>query len=247
MAPPDTIRPGSDTIRPGSALATEPGLAEALAARIPPLEAAAASGGRAEKRMLANAADTYSLLAALPWQRLNYRFGHWAAEANFWKALLTFDAWESYRWQRNEESFQVLDPHGGQRLGELYAQAQLKRLNGTPYAAPEVIMQPGGTLEFAGDPATIGVYRMPGGGADAIRFTWNPYLNNGTLREGIAALRAGTAGQLPPPYQFVDWDLLDKYRVWFTESRDKPSGKAPWAAEARLYRPGGPARFGKSR
>ena len=55
------------------------------------------------------------------------------------------------------------------------------------------------------------------------------------------------AGQLPPPYQFVDWDLLDKYRVWFADSPDKPAGKAPWASEARLYRPGGPPRFGTSR
>ncbi|MFI5890081.1 hypothetical protein ACIA5D_08160 [Actinoplanes sp. NPDC051513] len=236
-----------DIVRPGSALATEPGLATALAAAIPPLEAAAASGGKAEKSALANANDTYSLLAALPWQRANYRIGHWASEATVWKALLTFDAWESYRWQRNEERFQVLDPHGGRRLGELYSQAELRRMNGKPYAAPELIVPPGGTLEFAGDPATIGVYRPPGGGADSIRFSWNPYLNNEVLRDGIAALRAGTADRLPPPYQFVDWDLLDKYRVWFTESRDKPGGKAPWASEARLYRPGGPPRFGKSR
>ncbi|WP_433362619.1 hypothetical protein ACQPZX_30645 [Actinoplanes sp. CA-142083] len=229
----------ADTVRPGSALATEPGLAAALAA--------AASAGSGDRRAQADAADTYSLLAALPWQRLNYRIGHWASEANTWKALLTFDAWESYRWQRNEERFQVLDPHSGQRLGELYTQAELRRLNGSAYAAPELIVPPGGTLDFAGDPATVGVYRPPGGGADAIRFTWNPYLNNGVLRDGIKALREGTADRLPPPYQFVDWDLLDKYRVWFTESRDKPGGKAPWASEARLYRPGGPPRFGRSR
>jgi len=173
--------------------------------------------------------------------------GHWASEANVWKAALTFDAWESYRWQRNEDSFQVLDPHGGARLGELYSQAKLRKLNGTPYERPEAIVAPGGTLEFAGDPATIGVYRPPGGGADTIRLSWNPYLNNEVLRDGIAALRDGSAGQLPPPYQFVDWDLLDKYRVWFADSPDKPAGKAPWASEARLYRPGGPPRFGKSR
>ncbi|HEX5198786.1 hypothetical protein ACFQS1_02330 [Paractinoplanes rhizophilus] len=237
----------ADTVRPGSALAADPGLAATLAAAIPPLQAAAASGGRDAKRALANAVDTYSLLAALPWQRMTYRIGHWASEANTWKALLTFDAWESYRWQRNEERFQVLDPHGGQRLGELYTQAELRRLNGGPYAAPEVLGPPGGTLEFAGDPATIGVYRPPGGAAGAIRLTWNPYLNHEVLRDGIKALREGAADRLPPPYQFVDWDLLDKYRVWFTESRDKPAGKAPWAAEARLYRPGGPPQFGKSR
>jgi hypothetical protein len=239
--------PPPDTIRHGSALAAVPRLAAAHPPPNPPLEAAAASGGKAEKTALADAYDTYSLLAALPWHRLNYRIGHWASEANTWKALLTFDAWESYRWQRNEERFQVLDPHGGRRLGELYAQAELRRLSGKPYAAPEVIVPPGGTLEFAGDPATIGVYRPPGGEAGTIRLSWNPYLNRVVLRDGIKALREGTADRLPPPYQFVDWDLLDKYRVWFTESRDKPSGKAPWAAEARLYRPGGPPRFGGSR
>jgi hypothetical protein len=239
MAPPDQIRPGS-------ALATDPDLAGALAAALPPLEAAAAGGGKREKEALANAYDTWSLLAALPWQRVNYRWGRWQSEANTWKALITFDAWESYRWQRNDETFQVIDPHTGQRLGELYSQAKLGRMIGAPYDRPEPLVQPGGTLEFAGDPATIGVYRLPGAGAD-LRFSWNPWLNNVTLRDGIAALRSGAADRLPPPYQFVDWDLLDKYRAWFTEQPGRPSGKAPWAAEARLYRPGGGARFGKSR
>ncbi|WP_433306264.1 hypothetical protein ACQP2F_20320 [Actinoplanes sp. CA-030573] len=239
MAPPDPIRPGS-------ALATDAGLAAQLAAALPALESAAASGGKREKEALDNARDTWSLLAALPWQRLNYRWGRWQSEANPWKGVLTFDAWESYRWTRNHETFQLFDPHSGQRLGELYSQEKLGKMVGKPYDGPETLVQPGGAVEFAGNPATIGVYRLPGAGAE-IRFSWNPWLNHLALRDGIAALRSGAAGQLPPPYQFVDWDLLDKYRRWYTEQPDKPSGKAPWAAEARLYRPGGPARFGRSR
>jgi hypothetical protein len=155
-----------------------------------------------------------------------------------WKALITFDAWESYHWARNDETFQVIDPYEGKRLGEFAAQAK------GPYA--EVIVAPGGSLEFAGHPGSIGVYRPAGGGAETIRLSWNPWLNNVVLREGIAALRSGVADQPPPPYQFVDLDLLDKYRRWFVDQPEKPVGKAPWANEARLYRPGGPARFGKS-
>ncbi|HYU03720.1 MAG TPA: hypothetical protein VEL02_07745 [Jatrophihabitantaceae bacterium] len=237
----------TDAIRPDSALATDPNLAAALAAELPPIEAAAASGGKREKLALANALDTWSLLAAYPWRRLNYRYGRWQAEITGWKALISFEAWESYHWARNDETFQVLDPHSAQRLGELYTQARLRRFDGTPYARPEQIMQPGGSLEFAGNPATIGVYRPPGGGADTIRLSWNPWLNNVALRDGIAALRSGNADRLPPPYQFVDFDLLDKYRAWFTDEPDKPSRKAPWANEARLYRAGGPPRFGRSR
>jgi hypothetical protein len=237
----------TDPIRPDSALATDPDLASALAAGLPAVEAAAASGGKGEKLALANALDTWSLLAAYPWQRLNYRFGRWQAEITGWKALVSFEAWESYHWARNDETFQVLDPHTGQRLGEFYAQQPLRKLRGAPYARPELITAPGGTLEFAGNPATIGVYRPAGGGADAIRLSWIPWLNNGVLREGIAALRSGAADRLPPPYQFVDLDLLDKYRAWHVDEPDKPSRKAPWANEARLYRAGGPPTFGRSR
>jgi len=236
----------SDSIRPGSALATEADLAAALAAELTRLQAAAASGGKKEQLALDNARDTWSLLAAYPWLRLNYRWGRWEADVTFWKALITFDLWESYRWARNTETFQVLDPHGGQRLGELLTQDRLRRFDGAPYARPEVLTQPGGSLEFAGEPGSIGVYRPPGGPADSIRFTWSPWLNNVVLREGIAALRSGAADRLPPPYQFVDHDLLDKYRAWFVDEPDKPSRKAPYANEARLYRPGGPARFGRS-
>lgn len=232
MAPPDQVRPGS-------ALATDPGLATALAGAFPRPEA----GSEA----LRNAQDTWSLLAALPWQRFGYRWGRWQSEAVVWKALITFDAWESYAWQRNDETFQLLDPHTGKAVGELYGQDRLRKFDGRPYQRPESIIQPGGTLEFAGHPGTIGVYRLPGGGASTIRLSWNPWLNNEVLRDAIAGLRNGTADRMPPPYQFVDLDLLDKYRAWFTDAPNKPSGKAPWAAEARLYRPGGGARFGKSR
>ncbi|GAB1689439.1 hypothetical protein [Krasilnikovia sp. M28-CT-15] len=240
MAPPDRIRPDS-------ALATEPDLAAALDAELRALEAVAASGDKRDKLALANALDTWSLLASLPWQRLNYRWGRWQAEQTGWKALISFEAWESYHWQHDDDRFQVIDPHSGQRLGEFYAQSQLRKFDGKVYERPEAIMQPGGTLEFAGNPATIGVYRPPGGGADSIRFTWNPWLNNGVLRDGIAALRSGSADSLPPPYQFVDLDLLDKYRIWCIDQPDKPGTKAPFASEARLYRPGGPPRFGRSR
>jgi hypothetical protein len=222
----------TDPIRPDSVLATDPALAAALAGKLPLLGTAAAAGGKPEKLALANALDTWSLLAACPWQRLNYRYGRWQAEATVWKALLTFDAWESYHWARNDETFQVIDPYGGQRLGEFFTQA------------PATITAPGGSLEFAGHPGSIGAYRPAGGGADTVRLSWNPWLNNVVLREGIAALRSGAADQLPAPYQFVDLNLLDKYRRWFADQPDKPAGKAPWANEARLYRPGGPARFG---
>src|SRR4051795_6599250 len=119
----------SDSIRPGSALATDANLAAALAAELPRLQASAASGGKKEELALDNARDTWSLLAAYPWQRLNYRWGRWEAEVTFWKALITFELWESYHWARNEETFQVVDPHTGQRLGELFAQQKLRRFD----------------------------------------------------------------------------------------------------------------------
>ncbi|NJC71925.1 hypothetical protein HC031_19710 [Planosporangium thailandense] len=238
----------TDPIRPDAALA-DPNLHVALAERLPALESAAAMGGPKDKAALEYALDAWSLLAAYPWQRLNYRYGRWQSEVTAWKALLTFELWESYHWERNTESFQVLDPYTGVRLGEFYAQAALRKFTwgGQPYMQPDVLAMPGGTLEFAGNPASIGVYRPVGGGADTIRLSWCPWLNSGTLREGIAALRSGSADRLPPPYQSIDLDLLDKYRAWFVDEPDKPQRKAPWAYEARTYRPGGPARFGRPR
>lgn len=105
----------------------------------------------------------------------------------------------------------------------------------------------GGTLEFAGDPASVGVHRPVGGAADTIRFTWNPWFNVEALRSGIEALRTGSADRLPPPYHFIDLDLLDKYRAWFVDEPDKPQRKAPYASEVSPYRPGGQPRFGRSR
>jgi hypothetical protein len=235
----------ADPIRPGAAL-DDPNLRAALAERLPALEAAAATGGSKAKEALTNALDTWSLLAAYPWQRLSYRYGRWQSAQTFWKGLVTLGMWEAYHWARNADSFQVLDPYTGARLGELYAQSALKRRVGEPYTEPDLIQMPGGTFEFAGDPASIGVYRPVGGGADTIRLSWCQYLNVGTLRKGIDALRTGSADRLPPPYQFVDLDLLDKYRAWFVDEPDKPQRKAPWAQEVRTYRPGGPARFGRS-
>src|SRR4051794_15877772 len=98
----------TDAVRAGSALA-DPDLRAALAQRLSGLEAAAATGGSKDKDSLENVLDMWSLLAAYPWQRLNYRHGRWQSEQTFWKALITFGIWESYHWERNEDSFQVLD------------------------------------------------------------------------------------------------------------------------------------------
>ncbi|GII23340.1 hypothetical protein [Planosporangium mesophilum] len=236
----------TDPIRPGAAL-TDPNLREALAERLTRLEAAAATGGRKEKQSLEDARDTWSLLAAFPWQRLNYRYGRWQSAQTFWKAAITLGLWESYHWERTTESFQVLDPYTGARLGEFYPQSELKRRVGRPYTETDLLQMPGGTLEFAGDPASIGVYRLVGGDVDTISLSWCPWLNNVTLRKGIAMLRAGNADRLPPPYQFVDLDLLDKYRAWFADEPDKPQRKAPYASEVNPYRPGGYPRFGRPR
>jgi hypothetical protein len=240
MTPPDPIRPGSAL--------TDPDLRAALAARLPELESAAATGGRSAKGVFEKALNTWSLLAAYPWRRLNYRFGRWQSETILWKGLITFELWESYHWERIEDSFQLLDPYTGDRLGEFYSHSELRRISlRKRYIEPEVLIQPGGALEFVGEPGAIGAYRPLGGGADTIRYSWCPWLHSGVLGKGIEALRTGTLDRLPPPYMFIDLDLLDKYRAWFVDEPNKPQRKAPWAYEARTYRPGGPPRFGRTK
>ncbi|WP_212997581.1 hypothetical protein [Winogradskya consettensis] len=187
------------------------------------------------------------MLAAYPWQRLNYRFGRWQAEQTLWKGFVTFGAWETYHWESTVESFQLLDPYTGAKLGEMYSQKRLQFFKGSAYAEPDVLTPPAGAVEVAGDPRSIAAYRPAGGAADTIRISWDPYLNNVVLREGIQALRTGQSDTLPPAYLFVDLDLLDKYRAWFVDEPDKPARKAPWANDVRTYRPGGPPRFGRSR
>lgn len=102
----------TDAIRPDAAL-NDPDLRAALAERLPTLEAAAAAGGSKAKLSLANALDTWSLLAAHPWQRYNYRYGRWQSEESLWKGLLSFGVWETYHRERNTDSFQLLDPYTG--------------------------------------------------------------------------------------------------------------------------------------
>ncbi|WP_189082057.1 hypothetical protein [Mangrovihabitans endophyticus] len=235
----------TDPIRPGAAL-NDPDLRAGLQAR---LEVLAAAGPRAGAA-LQIARDTWSVLAAYPWQRFNYRYGRWQADVILWRALITFEAWESYRWRRDTGSFQLLNPHSGERVGEFYSREYLRSKAMPPGDEPDVVAEPGGTLEFAGDPGSVGVYRTPGGDASTLRFSWTPRLILGSLRGGIEMLRAGAADRLPPAQPPLDLDVLDGARVWFTHSPDKPPGKPDWKAAYRAhhYRPGGrQARFGRTK
>jgi hypothetical protein len=248
MSSEDVVTP-PDPIRPDAAL-NDPDLRIGLQAHLDVLEAAAAAGGPAQQKALQMGRDTWSVLAAYPWQRFNYRYGRWQASIIFWRALITFDAWESYTWQRADDSFQLLDPHSGQAVGEFFSRAWLRKVSATPPNESEVLDEPGGTLDFAGDPGSLGVYRPPGGDASTLRFSWAPQLILGRLRPGIELLRSGAADRLPPAHPPVDLDVLDAARVWFTQSRDKPSGKPDWKTAYRAvhYRPGGQQpRFGRTR
>ena len=227
-----------DPVRPGSALA-DPTLQAAWTDRLHELQAAAAAGGAKERKRLECAADIRSILAVYPWQRLNYRYGRWESAQTFWKAIITLDVWEAYHWETNDRTFQLLDPRSGQKLGELLAR-------------PGLLTMPAGTLEFAGDPASIGVYRPSGGAVDTITLGWCWLLNGVTLRKGIDALRGG-ADRLPPPYRQIDLDLHDKFRAWFVDEPAKPGREAPNSKETESYaawNPGSPVhrpRFGQQR
>jgi hypothetical protein len=196
-----------DSVRPESAFATDPDLAAAWRQR---------PGDD-------YSADIATLLSVHPWQRLNYRYGRWQSEGSALASMLTLTIWEGYHWETDDRSFQVLDPHTGRPLGEMYRRK-------------DVLAMPGGALEFAGDPASIGAYRPLGGGLDTISLGWCWFLNLAVLRQGVAALRAG-ADRLPPAYKKVDLEVNDRFREWFVDSPDKPGRRAPNSTAARVYRP----------
>ncbi len=229
----------TDRIRPGAALEDE-NLRAGLQERLAKLEIAAISGKSLDRIALNVGHHTWSVLAAYPWQRYNYRYGRWQADGILWRALITFDVWESYKWRPNHDSFQLLDPYSGQRIGEFISDAEFKRDGTLSHELPDVIAAPGGTLEFAGNPASIGVYRPTGGSADTVRYSCNPWGHPGNTIASLERLRTGEADELPPTYPTPDLDLLDAARVWFAQSPDKPRKKPDWKASYRAfhYRPG---------
>ncbi|GAA2521364.1 hypothetical protein [Winogradskya humida] len=227
----------ADPIRPGSAL-TDGNLRAAKIAELDVLEAAAAGGGSKQKRILKQARDTYSLLAAYPWQRVNYRFGRWQAEQTGWKYLISLSLWDSYHWARSVDVFQLLDPYTGAPIGELSAPSFHYSMWGKPDVEDDLLHEPGGALEIAGDPTSLVAYRPFGGSPDTIRFAKSPWSTVFPQIKAIELLRTGQADRLPPAGQPVDYAYLDMYRAWFADEPNKPARKAPWAGVAILYRPG---------
>jgi hypothetical protein len=230
MTPPDPIRPGSAL--------TDGNLRAAKIAELDLLEAAAAGGSSKQKRIHQRARDTYSLLAAYPWQRVNYRFGRWQAEQTFWKGLVSLGLWDSYHWARSVDRFQVLDPYNGAPIGELSAPSYLYSKHGAPFTESDLLHEPGGTLEIAGEPGSVVAYRPMNGAPDTIRYTTNAWITFVSQAKAFELLRTGQADRLPSPEHPVDYAYLDNFRAWFVDEPNKPARKAPWAGNARLYRPG---------
>ncbi len=224
----------TDRIRPGAALEDE-NLRAGLQERLDRAESAAASGNLVDRNSLQVTRDAWSVLAAYPWQRYNYRYGRWQADIIFWRALITFDIWGSYTWRRNYDSFQLLDPYNGKRVGEFISGARFRRTGVASSNELDVITGPGGTVEFAGNPASIGAYRPAGGSADTVRYSCNPFMIPAALRDSIEQLRSGDSDRLPPTYPPPDLDLLDGARVWFTQSADKPRRKPDWKAAEQAF------------
>jgi hypothetical protein len=215
--------PNLERARPASALGADPGLAAVLADRILGLESAAASGGGKEREALATALDTWTILAAYPWVRLNYRHGCWESDGSWWASLLTFTIWENYHWVRTDSTFQMFDPHSGERIGEFWARPK------------GLLAMPAGTLMFAGDPETIGVYWPAGGDVDKITLGWSFVRGSGPLRdEKVEALRHG-AERLPPAKEKIRLEINDWYRVWYVDSPEKPRQRAKNTLPARYY------------
>ncbi|AGL18955.1 hypothetical protein [Actinoplanes sp. N902-109] len=202
----------ADVIRPGSVL-SDPG---------------ERAGWEQHGLRSPDSADMTTILAAYPWQPFPYRYGRWQAEQVAWKALVSFELWTSYKWGREESSFQVLDPRAGMTvLNELTA-------------PPQLLSKPGGTVEIAGDPQTIGVYRVPGTAADRYWLGLSLHLDRTIQRQGVELLRQG-GDRLPPAYETVDYPRLDGGRAWYRESPQQPHRRPDWRAaeNADLYRPGG--------
>lgn len=151
---------------------------------------------RSDRRAMDNVLEGHA------WRTYGYKFGQWRFERPFWAVPLVFLG----DWWRWFDTFQVIDLKTGKPVGEMVAR------NRTLWGLHRM-RKFSGTVEFAGDPAFIGVYRMPDDSHCAFTHTkWGKYRSaveatremrtgdspRGKFRDEVAARRGGWLG-------FQDW------------------------------------------
>lgn len=114
---------------------------------------------RSDRRAVEN------VLAGHAWKTYGYKFGQWRHERPLWTAPLIFLG----DWWRWFDTFQLIDLHTGEPVGEMVARNRIRW-------GSHRMRKFSGTVEFAGDPVYLGVYRMPGDSHSVFTHTkWGNY------------------------------------------------------------------------
>ena len=149
-----------------------------------------------------------SVLEGHAWKVYGYKFGQWRYERPFWTQPIVFlNGW--WRWF---DTFQLIDLTTGRPIGEMVAR------NRTPWGTHRM-RKFSGTVEFAGDPAFLGVYRTPGDTHCVFTHTrWGKY------RSAAQAAREMNTGATPQA-RFRD-EVAERRRCWldFKEKMDLLEG-----------------------
>ncbi|WP_158506301.1 hypothetical protein [Tomitella biformata] len=121
----------------------------------------------ADRRAVASIVDGYS------WTTYGYKFGRWRWSGSLWTTFFS----SGDGWKQTFNSFQLIDLKTGQALGEMVAR------NRSPLGLHRM-SKFAGTVEFAGDPALFGAYRIVGDRRTV--FTHTPW---GPFRKAVKAAR----------------------------------------------------------
>jgi hypothetical protein len=114
------------------------------------------------------------ILSVYPWQEYPYRYGRWQRT----QRIIDL-GFPSFKWARTYDTFQLLDPTTGRPVAELTA---------TDFTLPA----PAGTLRFAGDPHTAGVYTPPGGTTADLRLALSAFADQDTAFAEALHIRPGS-------------------------------------------------------
>lgn len=154
-----------------------------------------------DRRAAASILDGYS------WTSYGYKFGRWEWSGTLWTVF--FSGRDGFK--QTFRVFQLVDLRTGQPVGEMVAR------NRNPLGMHRM-RKFSGTVEFAGDPALVGVYRMPGDRHAVFTHTvWGPY------RKAARAARQMRTGAAPDA-QFTDAVAARRTRFRAYHERDTAAG-----------------------
>lgn len=145
----------------------------------------------ASDRRAANA-----ILQGNAWQEYGYKFGYWQYQGPLWSIPLLMS---KNTWWRSYKRFQLIDLKTGKPVGEMWARD--RNLIGL-----HRMRRHSGTLEFAGNPALVGVYRLSG--HKRVVFTHSRYSRH---RWAAKEARSMTTGP-DPSRGFVEKVRKDRLR-----------------------------------